>query len=83
MRFRTNLQHIIFRALQETAVALVAPPPVNAYYGPQDLDLSERQYDFEVTMLYAEAVKDVGKEKSVAVVDVREALWTGVGKEER
>ena len=66
---------------------LIAPPPVNIYQRGADLASrdppKELDRSFEVTKQYAEAVKEVGSEKTVPVVDVWTVLWEAVGKDER
>ena len=86
-RFRANLHTLIERVPAGAAIVLIAPPPVNTYQRGADLASrdppKELDRSFEVTKQYAEAVKEVGSEKAVPVVDVWTVLWEAVGKDER
>ncbi|KAG6841677.1 hypothetical protein C0991_008315 [Blastosporella zonata] len=70
----------------DTRIILITPPPVNTYQ--RSADLASRNppclldREFETTRKYADAVKDVGREKGVAVTDVWAALWEAAGKDE-
>jgi isoamyl acetate esterase len=94
-RFIVNMKGLVHMITQPTSphyspntrIALITPPPVNTYQRgallaqrdpPINLDR-----DFEVTRQYAIAVKDVGIDEGVAVVDVWTKIWDAAGQEER
>jgi isoamyl acetate esterase len=70
-----------------TAVILLTPPPVNTY--EREARLAARdppiQLDrhFNVTKSYAEAVKAVGLQENVPVVDVWSVIYNAAGQDER
>lgn len=94
-RFAANLAYFI-EALKSpdseyykphTRVLLFTPPPINTYQRgaelaardpPQPLDR-----EFDVTRQYADAVKGVGAEKGVPVLDVWTLLYEAAGCDER
>lgn len=65
----------------DTAIILFTPPPLNA---EQLKDLFGEHIDRfnSTTVLYAEAVKEVGKTKGVPVVDIYKVLWDIAGGDE-
>jgi len=71
----------------ETKIVLITPPPINSHQWRANLEARDppQQVDrqFDVTAAYAQAVRDVGKEKNVLVVDAFQALWDVAGHEER
>lgn len=72
----------------ETRIILFTPPPINTHQWLEflrNLDPPTEQLDreFDVTKGYAEAVKEIGKEENVPVVDTWTLLWEGCGKEEK
>ncbi|KAG6919961.1 hypothetical protein DXG01_013310 [Tephrocybe rancida] len=70
----------------DTRIILITPSPVNTYQRRADLESREPprllDRDFETTRRYAEAVKDVAREKGVACTDVWTAFWEAAGKNE-
>jgi len=94
-RFAANLAYFI-KALKSpdseyymprTRVLLFTPPPINTYQRGADLAARDppQQLDreFDVTRQYAEAVKGVGAEKGVPVLDVWTLLYEAAGRDER
>lgn len=71
----------------ETKIILITPPPINSHQWRANLEARDPplQMDrqFDVTAAYAQAVRDVGKEKNVLVVDAFQALWDVAGHEEQ
>jgi len=70
-----------------TNIILITPPPVNTYQRGGDLQsrnppqLLDRS--FEQTRKYAEAVREVGKQENIPVLDVWSALYDAAGRDER
>jgi isoamyl acetate esterase len=71
----------------DTHVFLVTPPPVGVHQ--RSIVLSTRtppialDRDFEVTKEYAMAVKQIGEEQGLGVVDVWTGIWDKAGRDER
>lgn len=71
----------------KTRILLFTPPPINTFQRgaelasrvpPQALDRK-----FEITKAYADAVKDVGRDLGVPVLDVWTAVFDAAGREEK
>jgi len=94
-QFVANLKRLVNLVLSPTSsryspsthVILITPPPVNTYQRgaalasrnpPVELDRK-----FEVTREYAEAVKQVGFDENVEVIDIWTGIWEAAGKDER
>jgi hypothetical protein len=64
----------------------MTPPPVNTYQRGADLAARDPPValdrEFEVTKKYAMAVKEVGEEEGLGVVDVWTKVWDKAGREE-
>ncbi|KAG6831291.1 hypothetical protein H0H92_011498 [Tricholoma furcatifolium] len=71
----------------QTRIILISPPPVNTYQRRADLESREEprslDREFGTTRQYAEAVKNVAREKNVAFTDVWTALWEAADKDEQ
>lgn len=70
----------------DTKIILITPPPVNTIQ--RGADLASRNpplaldRKFDVTKLYAEAVKSVAGQEKVALLDVWTMFWEAAGSEE-
>ncbi|KDQ59533.1 hypothetical protein JAAARDRAFT_33109 [Jaapia argillacea MUCL 33604] len=65
----------------ETKIILIAPPPVNPVQWAEHIGgVSDRK--FEVTKLYAEAVKEVGATEGLPVVDSWTGIWDKTGHDQ-
>lgn len=69
-----------------TRIILITPPPINEHQRKEDLESRDPPLEldrvFDITKQYAEAVKEVGAEKQVAVLDVWTSLWEAAGKDQ-
>ena len=70
----------------ETRIVLITPPPVNTHKRKADLEARDPPLAldrlFDTTKAYAEAVKDIAKEKGVGVVDAWTPIWEAAGQDE-
>lgn len=70
----------------DTRIVLITPPPVNTHQRRADLEARTPPLKldrlFDVTREYAEAVKHVGRETGVPVVDIWSAIWAAAGEDE-
>lgn len=95
-KFKHNLSNMIHMVRDpwsewfspETRIILFTPPPVNTYQWLEFLRTCDppKEYTdrkFEITKEYAEAVKEVGTQENVPVVDTWTLLWESCGKEEK
>lgn len=70
----------------DTKIILMTPPPVNTIQ--RSADLASRNpplaldRKFDVTKLYADAVKSVADEEKIALLDVWTTFWEAAGSEE-
>ena len=93
-KFTANLKHLISLVTSptspyyspDTKILLITPPPVNTLQRGADLRSrdppKELDREFKVTEAYAQAVRDVGREVGVPVVDVFQAIWSAAGQKE-
>ncbi|KAK7467079.1 isoamyl acetate-hydrolyzing esterase [Stygiomarasmius scandens] len=93
-KFISNLKHIVNLVQSpdsdhyspDTRIILVTPPPVNTIQRKEDLESRTPPLAldrlFETTQQYAEAVKDVGREVKVPIVDIWTRMWEAAGKTE-
>uniref|UniRef100_D8PWM2 SGNH hydrolase-type esterase domain-containing protein n=2 Tax=Schizophyllum commune (strain H4-8 / FGSC 9210) TaxID=578458 RepID=D8PWM2_SCHCM len=93
-KFTANLKHLISLVRSptsthyspDTKILLITPPPVNTLQRGADLRArdppKELDREFKVTEAYAQAVRDVGREERVPVVDVFQAIWSAAGEKE-
>jgi Lysophospholipase L1 and related esterases len=93
-RFSTNIKRFVNMVSSprsphyssSTHVILVTPPPVNTHQRGADLASRNPPISldrlFDVTKAYAEAVKVVADEESVALVDVWAEIWKAAGENE-
>lgn len=66
-----------------TKIILISPPPFNAEQWKEHISPGhEMDREFENTRRYAEAVKDVGTQEGLPVVDAWQAIWDAAGREE-
>jgi lysophospholipase L1-like esterase len=95
-KFVINMKHLIALVRSpeseyyspDTRILLINPPPVNTYQrgdflASANIRDKERDREFEVTRLYAEAVIELAREEGVPVTDVWTLLWEAAGKDER
>ncbi|KAF5365627.1 hypothetical protein D9758_003284 [Tetrapyrgos nigripes] len=93
-KFISNMKHLVNLVQSpkseyyssETRIILVTPPPINTIQRGADLRSRTPPLEldrlFETTHQYAEAVKDVGREEEVPVVDIWTKMWEAAGKQE-
>ncbi|KAG5647864.1 hypothetical protein DXG03_007788 [Asterophora parasitica] len=69
-----------------TRIILISPPPVNADMRRADVESrnppQKLDRDFEYTRKYAQAVREVAKDKNVGFTDVWTVLYEAAGKDE-
>lgn len=93
-KFKANLERMVWMLQSpdsewyspETRIVLITPPPVNTHKRKADLEARDPPFAldrlFDTTKAYAEAVKDIAKEKGVGVVDAWTPIWEGAGQDE-
>lgn len=71
----------------QTRIILISPPPLNEYQRRADLASRTPPLNldrtFDTTKQYAEAVRDVAREKGVAFTDVWTVVWGAAGKNQQ
>jgi isoamyl acetate esterase len=94
-KYKANLAHLIQMIKSpssehhspETQIILITPPPINTYQ--RGADLASRtppqtlDRKFDITKSYADAVKEIGKNEGILVLDVWTAIFDAAGRDEK
>jgi lysophospholipase L1-like esterase len=69
----------------ETQIILITPPPINTFqWGPfTEARGGKLDRAFNVTKEYADAVKNLGAELGITVVDIWSVFWDAAGRNEQ